>query len=234
MIIIPFDLYSFLCGPALIFSIFVFIAGCIYRIIQYFHISLIKIRQSITQPCPVTDNSILFGNKNAIRKILTYIRLKVKRTILGSNPVMGTVSVVFHVFVFITPVFLSAHNVIADQFTGLSLFSVQDNLMDKFTVLIIIICLFFLFRRIFIPRVRVLSTTGDFILLLLVILPFISAFISYHQFFNYKISLYIHIITGEIAIMAVPFTKLGHMPFIIFSRFFIKGEYNSRYADRTW
>jgi nitrate reductase gamma subunit len=230
MITIPFDLYSFLCGPAFVFSVLVFIGGCIYRVIQ-FRQTMRKINRVCYNPSypAFDDRSILFSGKKIIQKVLIYIKLKIQRTIFGTNPVMVSVSIVFHSLLFITPVFLSAHNILADQYLGINLFSFPDKLMDKFTILVIIICIFFLFRRILIPRVRILTTFNDYFILFLIILPFISSFIAYHQFFNYRISLYIHIITGEIAIIAVPFTKLGHMSFFIFSRFFVSG-----YVNRIW
>jgi nitrate reductase gamma subunit len=235
MIIIPFDLYSFLCGPAFVFSILLFTGGCLYRIFQFMQMTRKLNRASYNPPHPVLDNrSILFSGKTVLRKISIYLKLKIKRTIFGINPVMGAVSAFFHTLLFFTPFFLSAHNILVDQYTGISLFSLPDQLMDKLTVLLIIICLFFLFRRFFILRVRILTTVSDYFVLLLVMLPFITALIAYHQLFNYKISLFMHIISGEIAIITIPFTKLGHMPFFIFSRFFVSGEYNSKYANRTW
>lgn len=229
------DLYSFLCGPAFVFSLFVFIAGCLHRVIQFAHLTR-KInngyRPALNQV--IDDRSILFQGKSGFKKTIISLKLKLQRTIFGSNPVMGPVSLVFHILLFITPVFLSAHNILADQYIRISLFSLPDQLMDTFTICVIIICLFFIVRRLFIPRVRMLTTISDYFVLILVMIPFISAFVTYHQFFNYKTSLFIHIITGEIAIMAVPFTSLGHMPFLVFSRLFIGGEYNRKAGNRTW
>jgi nitrate reductase gamma subunit len=233
-IILP-DLYGFLCGPALVFSIFVFVAGFVYRALQFAHLTR-KINNSYSVSAnPVIDNrSILFHGKSFFQRTLTWIKLKVQRTIFGSNPVMAVVTVVFHTLLFVTPVFLNSHNVLADQYIGISLFTFPDKLMDVFTILLIAICIFFFTRRLFISRVRLLTTLSDYFVLLLVIAPFITAFIAYHQFFYYRTFLFIHIITGEIAIMAVPFTRLGHMPFFIFSRFFISGEYNRKRGNRAW
>jgi len=44
----------------------------------------------------------------------------------------------------------------------------------------------------------------------------------------------LHMITGEILLGAIPFTKLGHMPFLIFSRFFLSAERSWRPAARRW
>lgn len=230
-----FDLYSFLCGPAFVFSLFVFTVGFLYRAIQYIRLTG-KInngyRPVLNQV--IDDRSILFQGKSGFKKNIISLKLKLQRTIFGSNPVMGMISLVFHILLFITPVFLSAHNVLADQYIGISLFTFPDWLMDAFTVCVIMTCLFFIARRLFIRRVRMLTTISDYFVLILIIMTFNSAFITYHQFGNDGTSLFIHIITGEILIMAMPFTRLGHMPFLLFSRFFIGGEYNRKSGNRTW
>jgi nitrate reductase gamma subunit len=228
------DLYSVLRGPALMFSVFVFTTGCLYRIIQFTRLTR-KINNNCrpaTNPV-INNNSILFRGK-FFKKTFIQLKLKLQRTIFGSNPVMGVVSSAFHILLFATPVFLNAHNILAEQYIGISLFSLPDHVMDMFTVFLIIICLFFLIRRLFVPRVRALTTLSDYFVLILVMMPFISAFICYHQFGNYRTSLFIHIITGELALMAVPFTSLWHMPFLIFSRLFIGGECNRKSGNRAW
>ena len=147
---------------------------------------------------------------------------------------MAIVTVVFHLLIFALPVLLNAHNILAGHYLGISSFSFPDYLMDKLTILLIFICIIFLMRRIFISRVRILTTLSDYLILFLVMMPFITGFAAYHQLFYYKSFMLIHIITGEIAIIAIPFTKLGHMPFFIFARFFISGEHNLKLGNRTW
>jgi nitrate reductase gamma subunit len=235
MSIISLDLYSFLRGPAFVFSLFIFAAGCLYRVRQFVRLTR-KISNGYGIPADtVVDNSsILFRGRSRLQRAVTLMKLKLQRTIFGSNPVMGVVSAVFHILLFVTPIFLAAHNILADQSMGISLFSFNEHLTDTFTIIIIAIGVFFFLRRIFVPRVRMLTALSDYLVLLLVIAPFITAFVAYHQFFYYRTFLFMHMITGEIAIMAVPFTSLGHMPFFIFSRFFIGGEYNWKPGNRAW
>ena len=195
-----------------------------------------KIRgNNITVAAPsVDDRSILFQGKPAFKRSILKIRLRLRNTIFGTNPVMGVISLIFHILLFVTPIFLPAHNILADQSLGVNLFTLSEPLMDKFTVLLIAMGGFFFLRRIFIPRVRILTTMRDYGILLLVMAPFLTAYAAYHQLFYYRTVLFIHMIVGEIAIMAVPFTRLGHMPFFIFSRFFIRGEYNWKPGNRRW
>jgi nitrate reductase gamma subunit len=227
------DLYAFLIGPGLLLSILVFAAGCIFRIAQFKRWTR-EIRKSAIAIPAVDDKSVLFEGKSAFGKYLLKLKLKIRTTIFSSNPVMGILSLVFHVLLFIIPVFLPAHNILAGHYLGVSIPSIPESVMDKFTMLLMAFGLFFLLRRIIIPRVRVLTTLRDYFVLIIVIAPFISGFNAYHQFSDYRSTLLAHIIISEIAIMAVPFTSLGHMPFLIFSRFFISSEYSWKPGNRSW
>jgi nitrate reductase gamma subunit len=227
------DIYAFLLGPGLLLALLVFAAGCIFRIMQFRRWTR-KIRKTAIAKPAVDQKSILFKDKSAFGKLFLLLKLKIHTTIFGSNPVMGILSLIFHILLFATPIFLPAHNILAGHYLGISLPSISESLMDKFTVVLIAFGLFFLLRRIFVPRVRVLSTLRDYVVLILVMAPFISGFNAYHQFSDYKSTLIAHIIISEIAIMVVPFTSLGHMPFFIFSRFFIGSEYNWKPGNRSW
>jgi hypothetical protein len=57
---------------------------------------------------------------------------------------------------------------------------------------------------------------------------------AYHQWLDYRTVLVTHMIIGEILIAAIPFTKLGHMPFFILNRFFTAGEYAWKPGNRRW
>ncbi len=41
-------------------------------------------------------------------------------------------------------------------------------------------------------------------------------------------------IAGEAAIAAIPFTRLSHMPYTLFARFFLAGEYAWMPGNRRW
>jgi nitrate reductase gamma subunit len=115
-----------------------------------------------------------------------------------------------------------------------SLPTLPEPLSDQLTVGLLAVGAFFLVRRIAIPRVRALTTARDYLVLLLFAAPFVSAYMAYHQWLDYRTVIVIHMFVGEILIGAIPFTKLGHMPFIIFSRFFAAWEYAWKPGNRRW
>jgi nitrate reductase gamma subunit len=44
----------------------------------------------------------------------------------------------------------------------------------------------------------------------------------------------VHILAGEVLLMTIPFTKLGHMLFFFLYRFLIGNEYSFARGERTW
>lgn len=231
---LPFtDLYTFLRGPGFIISIIVFITGCIYH-------TFIMIRATRRINVNIKASPDIFPARSTTFRlhILNSFRLPckgiIKISISRNNTLTGITSLVFHLLIFITPLFLSAHNIIADLTEGISLFTFPEKLTDYFTVLLIITGIFFLSRRIFIPRIRAISTFRDYLMLFIIMAPFISGYMAYHHFFNYRIVIYTHMISGELAFIIAPFTSLVHMPFVIFSRFFIDSEYSIMPGNRSW
>lgn len=230
----PFhDLYSFLRGPGIVIS-----AALSAAVLAYRTLALVRATKIVRVNGQVDAGAFsppASSAKKGLYSGLKYLfRVRFKGTLPGSNPVMSLVSIVFHLLLFITPVFLTAHNVIADTVTGYSLCSFPERVTDTFTLLLIITGGFFLARRLFVPRVRIISTVRDFAVLFLVMAPFVSAYFAYHNIFSYRLMVYIHMITGEAALIALPFTNLVHMPFIFFSRFFIGSEHSIACARRAW
>jgi nitrate reductase gamma subunit len=147
---------------------------------------------------------------------------------------MARVSVAFHVLLFLLPLLLPSHNNLLVKSLHVSLPSLPAPLMDVMTLVFLVLGGFFLVRRILVPRVRVLSTVGDYLILLLVAAPFLTAYAAHHHWMDYHALLMAHTLIGEALIAAIPFTKLGHMPFLIFSRLFTASEYSLKTASRRW
>lgn len=232
---IRFSLFDFVKGPGLWITFLVFALGCYYRVTQ-----MIKFTWMMKHPTShfispdLIRTSIFYKNKNPLMKLLFKIKYSFRKSVFGWNPVMGTVSSIFHLLIFTAPLTLPAHNILFDEAFRISFITLPEGLIDKFVVVIIGIMIFFLLRRVFYPRVRMISTLGDFGILLMVAVPFITAYFAYHQYADYRSVLLAHIITGEIVIMAIPFSRLGHMPFFLFARFFMSSEYTLGVGNRRW
>ncbi len=230
------DLYDIVLGPAFIIAWVLFAAGVAWRILQFSRMTR-KAVPAVIVPSPPPargDEELLFKGRSGLGRVLLRYRRWERRTVYHSNPVMARVSTVFHVLLFLVPLLLPAHNILFYQGTRLSLPTLPEPLMDRLTLLLLAFGAFFLLRRILIPRVRVLSTVRDYLVLLLVAAPFVTAYMAHHHWLDYRVMVVLHMMVGELVIAAIPFTKLGHMPFLIFARFFTASERGWKPANRRW
>jgi nitrate reductase gamma subunit len=147
---------------------------------------------------------------------------------------MAIVSFLFHLCLFAVPVFTLAHNLLLRESWGISFFSLPDRLIDTLTVIVLLGALFFLVRRLVVPRVRAVSTLNDHLVLFITAAPFLTGLMAYHQWGDYRTIVTLHILAGELMLIAIPFTKLGHMVFFFFARIFLGSEFSFWRGNRTW
>ena len=84
------------------------------------------------------------------------------------------------------------------------------------------------------PEVRYLSSSSDFVLLAIVAMPFITGFWAYHQWAGAQVATILHILSGEILLATIPFTRLSHMLFFPFTRGYIGSEFGAIRHARDW
>jgi len=223
-------MYELARGPLMWLATIIFLLGIIYRTIQLFRLTKRKEQTAYTQkkPKPKTDKDT-YSEEQKYDLLLSF-----KNSLIGKNPVMAIVSFIFHFCLFITPIFAAGHILSLYDSWGISYFSFPDKIIDLLTIIVLACCLFFLIRRVVIPRVQSISTPIDYLLLLITAAPFLTGFYAYHQYFDYKSVITLHLLFGELMLILMPFTKLGHMVFFFFIRIFIGSEYSFGKGKRVW
>ena len=204
-------MYQFITGPLLWFSFAVFFIGIIVRIVRY-------IKGLHWQMDRVAYRAHLsYGIKGAIRSIFRWL-LPFGTRSWRTKPGMTVLFFVFHIGLIITPIFLQAHNIILKERWGISYWTLSERFADLLTIAVFVAGLFLILRRISFPEVRILTTAYDYLLLLISVAPFITGFFATHQIFEYKFWLIAHIISGEVMLILIPFTKLSHVVLFFMSR----------------
>jgi nitrate reductase gamma subunit len=217
---------DFIRGQLISISLLVFILGLIYQLIQFFRLT--KEKEWVYPPLEVKSE------KKTAGKWVSLCLASLNGTMWKTYPVMTVMTSVFHVFLIVVPIFLLGHNMLLDQSWGLSLWSLPESITDILTVVILICVAFFLARRLFLARVRAITTLYDYVILLIALAPFVTGYFAYHQWFNYDTVITLHILAGEVMLITIPFTKLGHMLFFFLYRFLIGNEYSFARGARAW
>lgn len=216
------DLYELVRGPLAWVALLVFVLGSLYRIVSML---LDARRDKVVYP--------YMSLKHGLRSILHWV-IPFGSTNMRQRPVMTVVSFVFHLCLLLTPVFLLAHGVLWYESWKLHWWSLPDGVADLMSVLVVLACLFFLARRIVAAEVRNVTFLSDYLLLAVVALPFLTGFLAYHQLGPYRPILILHVLTGEIMLVAIPFTRLSHMLFFFFTRAYMGSEFGNVRNARDW
>jgi len=208
------DLYAFVSGPLVWIAFIIFSVGCIYRITRLLVLTAQK-------------EKFIFSHmswKYSLRSIFHWL---IPFGTMGwkENPLLCVVTFVFHFCLLVAPLFLLAHMVLVDESWDLSWWTLPEAATDVMTVLVVLSCAYFLVRRISDPKVRYVTSASDYVILLIVAAPFITGFFAYHQWFGYDIFVILHILAGEVMLVAIPFTRLGHMVLSPFTRAYMGSEF---------
>jgi len=206
------DFYAFVEGPLVWISILTCLIGCLLRAAMFVSTASKKDK--------------ILGQHFSLK----YILLTILRWILPvhpdmqKNPVFSILAYVFHVCLVLLPVFVYQH-VVMWEVSSLewSWATLPAGLSDWMTLLFLAAAVFLLLRRIFTADVRFLSTFADYALLVVTALPFLTGYLSVHgtlpagTFLGDNMQL-IHMLSGELMLILIPFTKLSHFVLFFFSR----------------
>jgi len=211
-------MYNFLTGPLAWFSFLVFFIGILIRSILYIKgldSNIDRVTYKINTSC---------GIKEAVRSIFYWLLPFATRG-WRTQPLMTAIFFIFHVGVLVSTFFLEAHNMILQERWGFSIPAIPDVVSDYLTIAVMVAMLVLIFRRLALPHVRILTKPYDYLVLIISIAPFFTGFMAFHQFGDYPFWMITHIISGEILLIAIPFTKLSHCFLFFFSRFQLGMDY---------
>jgi len=216
------DVYEFVRGPLVWLSIIIFVLGCFSRITY----NLTKRRQKkILYP--------VASVKGVLRSILHGV-FPFGSRYMRKNPVFTIITVLFHISLMAVPLFLLSHVILWYESWEIFWWSMPERLADLMTVIVILSCVFFMVRRLVVPEVKRVTGVSDMMLLMLIIAPFLTGFLATHQWGPYRLMLILHIISGELLLVTIPFSKLGHMLFFWISRAYMGAEYGKSLNVRDW
>jgi len=206
-------LYNLARGPFAWAAFALFFAGCLIRTLKV--LSLTR----KWEPC--WNIPVPMGNHNASKVRLPF---RMKLTVFGTNPVTMVVSTIFHILIFVLPIFLLAHNILLKDAIGISFFSLPQQMADLLAFIFLGCAVFFFFRRIFLKRMRAISSVDDYLILFIAAAPFLTGVLAFYQIYDYRTVVILHMLSGELMLITIPFTKAFHMVFFFIGRFLIVNQ----------
>jgi nitrate reductase gamma subunit len=200
-------MYEFVTGPLAWLAFIVFFVGIVVKLVLYVRgldWKLDRVTYSVNTS---------YGVRGALRSIGFWL-MPYGTQSYRNNPGFTLALFVMHIGLILTPIFLLGHNILLEERWGVSLPSLPEGATDVLTVGVIAAALLLLLRRIALPEVRILTTAYDVLLLAIAAAPFVSGLIARYAHTDGQLWTIVHVLCGEIFLVAIPLTKLSH--FVLF------------------
>lgn len=138
-----------------------------------------------------------------------------------TSPVTYLGGYVFHIGFLLVLVLFVPHIEVFRGLTGLSWPGLPNAVTDAITVATLLALVMLLIDRRLNPVKRFLSGFGDYLAWLLTFLPLLTGYLAYHHLLlEYTLMLALHILSVELLLVALPFTKLSHVVTLFFARWY--------------
>jgi len=217
-------MYEFVSGPLVWIAFVGLIGGVIYKLA-----TVLRLAQREGSVFPT------WSAKFGVRSVLHWIVPFGSRN-MRMRPLFTLISFAFHLCLLLTPLLVMGHAVLWERAWGISWWSLPAWLADVMTLVVIFGGAFFFLRRIAAPEVRNVSGWQDFLLLLLVVSPFVTGYVAHQQpaWLPYETVLVLHIVCGALWLLAIPFTRLSHVLWFFLARSYMGSEFGEVRNARDW
>lgn len=216
-------LLQFVYGPMLWIAFITFFLGSLIKL------GLFLIQTKKKEYQIFSYMSLRYGLRSLFVWLMPFATVNMRK-----HPVFTTITFLFHISLILSPIFLVAHVMLVDEAFNISWYTLPDQVADMMTAIVVITGICLLVRRLMPGIANYVSTAVDYVMLVVVISPFITGFLAYHQILPYKPMILLHILSGEIMLIAIPFTKLNHMILGAFTRAYIGSEFGGVRHARDW
>jgi len=131
-----------------------------------------------------------------------------------ARAVFSVTSMLFHLCIIVTPIFLGAHILLWERGLGISWPAISNLAADYLTLLAILTGVALLAQRVGARASRAISRPQDYFLPLLIVTPFVAGYLAMHPNLNpfgYNGTMFVHVMSANLIFLLIPFTKMSHV-----------------------
>lgn len=187
-------------GPGLDIAVAVFVLGSLWRLIEIYALG----RKTDLAPGRHRDGAS--GWHTVVR------RFEIPQDMFKRAPLTYIGGYVFHLGLFVVVFLFGPHILLFESVLGLGWPALPSPVINLVTIITLAALLVVLWDRLVKPVKRFLSTFGDWLTWTLTFLPVLTGWLAVqHLLLPYTQMLALHILSVELLLVAIPFSKLIHV-----------------------
>lgn len=215
-------MYDFSRGPLVWIAFAIFIAGSIYRVVA-------TIQYAKKDKVVLPYMKWKFGLRSIMHWTVPFASRNMRM-----RPAFVVLSFLFHISLLLVPILTIGHVASWKESWNISWWTLPDGLSKVMSFIVLIGGITFVLRRIANPTVRFVSSVGDFILVIVVLAPFVTGLLAYYQIFTYQIIIIVHMWSGALWLAMIPFTRIAHMLYFPLTRAYMGCEFGYVRNSKDW
>jgi len=217
------EILRFARGPFFQVSLLIFIAGMLYRLA---HVVLLGWNRDRV---PARGSKMAGVVISFLKGILIWPFIPwVKRT-FNRNPIIYLAGGLFHLGLFVVIFLGTAHMLVWKSLLGFGWPTLPLPIVDWMAAVAIVAMIALLINRLVHPVLRLLSGPAEWLNWLVVFVPLVTGYImTHHIFFRYEVLFSLHMLSVNVLLIWIPFSRISHFMFYFFSRAIHGAEFGKR------
>jgi nitrate reductase gamma subunit len=217
------EILRFARGPFFQVSLLIFIAGMLYRLA---HVVLLGWKRDRV---PARGSKLTGVARSFLKGILIWPFIPwVKRT-FNRNPVIYLAGGLFHLGLFVVIFLGTAHMLVWKSLLGFGWPTLPLPIVDWLAAVAIVAMIALLINRLVNPVLHLLTGPAEWLNWLVVFVPLVTGYImTHHMFFRYEVLFSLHMLSVNVLLIWIPFSRISHFMFYFFSRAIHGAEFGKR------
>jgi nitrate reductase gamma subunit len=196
----PMELLLFVKGPLFQAALAIFAVGILIRLVEIFALGR---AHNYAEP---RGGELVPGLRTV------YKRFNPDPGTFKSAPFDVVVGIIWHIGFIVALLLFIPHVELIKATFGIAWPALPNPVVDGVTAITLVGLVAALIHRITHPVKKFLSTPGDYLIWGVTFLPVLTGYLAYHRLINpYPLALSIHILSAELFLIVLPFSKLTHI-----------------------
>jgi nitrate reductase gamma subunit len=210
-------------GPLFYASLLIFVGGMIYRLVRILMLGWSRDR------IPAKGSKVGGVVRTYLKGILAWPFIPWVRRTFSKNPVIYLAGGLFHLALFTILILGTAHMLVWKSLLGFGWPTLPLPIVDWMAAVGIVAMVGLLIHRLVNPVMKLITGPAEWTNWTLVFLPMVTGYImTHHLFFPYEVLFSVHMLSVDLLLIWIPFSRIAHFVFYFFSRTIHGTEFGKR------